>query len=383
MGILVVTWNFPPRRGGMEYLISSLCAGLKRHHSVFVVTAHSIAEDPPAERIFRPRWPGLFIFFVYAIMQGAILLHRNPGIKVILGGSALVTPIVLVLARLFGRAAVVQTHGLDLIYPSKLYQLSCVRWVKTCDRVIANSRYTAKVAAERGTTAEKIAVIPPGVEWERFASSACVEAMKEELRLTGKKIILFVGRLARRKGIKEFVETSFRQIIQAVPNLCLVIVGGNATESLVHNEDLLGELKATVARLGLENHVSLRGRVADEEVVKIFQVADLMILPVLPMKNDIEGFGIVILEAAAARVPAVATRLGGIPDAIEHEQSGILVEPGDYRQLSEAVIALLGDEGKRRRMGEHARQRVKEKFSWEQIIARYESVLSDVVARHD
>jgi glycosyltransferase involved in cell wall biosynthesis len=86
------------------------------------------------------------------------------------------------------------------------------------------------------------------------------------------------------------------------------------------------------------------------------------------------------LEAAATGLPAVATRVGGISDAIEDEKSGILVEPDSYDQLSQSVIGLLTDEEKRRTMGEYARQRVKEKFSWRKIITCYESVLSDVVA---
>jgi phosphatidyl-myo-inositol dimannoside synthase len=381
MGILVVTWNFPPRRGGIEYLISSICAGLKKHHTVFVVTAHSIAENSPAERIFRPRWPGLFIFFLYALAQGALLLYRNPRISIILGGSALVTPIVVVLARLFGRKAVVQTHGLDLIYPSMLYQLLCVRWVKFCDRVIANSHYTATVAEENGTRAGLVAVLPPGVDWERFSSLVCVEPVKKELRLAGKRILLFVGRLARRKGVEEFIKRSLPQIVQAVPDVCFVVVGHNPTDSLTHRADVLSTLEETIAELGLENHVRLLGQLDDDRLADICQAADLMILPALPMQHDVEGFGLVLLEAAAAGIPAVATRVGGIPDAIEHNKSGILVDPNNYEELSLAAIGLLTDEEKRRRMGAYARQRVKEKFSWGKIIARYESVLSDVIAR--
>jgi phosphatidylinositol alpha-1,6-mannosyltransferase len=324
----------------------------------------------------------MFTFFLYALVQGALLLYRNPRIKIVLGGSALVTPIVVVLARLFGRKAVVQTHGLDLIYPNMLYQLLCARWVKFCDRVIANSHYTATVAEKKGTRSGAIVVIPPGVDWSRFNSLLCATT-REELGLLGRRILLFVGRLARRKGIEEFINSSLPRIVQAVPDVCFVVVGHNPTDSLVHREDVLSNLRQIIAKRSLEDHVHLLGQLSDDQLVNIYGAADLMIFPALPMQNDVEGFGLVLLEAAAAGIPAVATRLGGIPDAVEHNKSGILVEPNNYEALSQSVIDLLTDEEKRCRMGEYARQRVKEQFSWEKITTRYESVLSDVVARRE
>lgn len=376
MDILVITWNFPPRRGGIENLIGRLCIGLRKKHAVFVITSHSASDPSMNGAIFRPRWRGLLMFFLYALFRGAVVLYRNPNIEVILGGSALVTPLVLILARLFRRRAVVQTHGLDLIYPKIVYQLLCVRWIRFCDRIIANSRYTASSAEQKGARASSIVVVPPGVNWERFSSSAGIQPVKRRLGLEGKKILLFIGRLARRKGVKEFIQGSFPQIVQAVPTVCFVIVGDNPRESLTHREDLLTEIQATIAELGLETHVRLIGWVDNGEVVRICQIADLLVLPVLPMESDVEGFGIVVLEAAAAGTPAVATRSGGIPDAIEHGRSGILVEPGDYEGLSQSIVTLLTDEGRRRAMGEYAKKRAKEAFSWETILEKYEIALS-------
>jgi phosphatidylinositol alpha-1,6-mannosyltransferase len=381
MDILVVSWNFPPRRGGIEYLIGGLCDGLKKKHSVRVVSSYSATAETTGEAIFRPRWPGLFVFFLYAFARGALLLRRDTGIGVILGGSALVTPLVLMLARLFKRKAVVLTHGLDLSYPSMLYNVLCLRWLKLCDRVIANSRHTAGLARETGARESAIRVIPPGLHWERFTSFGSTDLVKEELGLTDRKIVLFVGRLARRKGVKEFIKQSLPRIVQTVRDVCFVIVGGNPTESLAHSGDLVGEITAIVAELGLEKHVRLLGRLDDEKLTKVLQIADVLVLPVLSMKDDVEGFGIVLLEAAAAGIPAVATRLGGIPDAIEQGKSGILVEPDNYEELSQSVIGLLTDRDERERLGEYAKWRVKEKFSWDKIIARYESVLSDLFAR--
>jgi phosphatidylinositol alpha-1,6-mannosyltransferase len=375
MEILVITWNFPPRRGGIEYLVSNLCAGLRERHSVRVITAHVQSVESVEEEVFRAPWPGVLPFALYALWCGARLLVRNRGVKIILGGSVLVTPLVLFLARLFGRKAVVQAHGLDLVYRNFLYQQLCVRWIKLCERIVANSAYTASRAVQKGARPDQIAVIPPGVYPERFAGPVNVDAIKKEFGLEGKQIILFVGRLAKRKGVKAFIEESLVKIVREVPNACFVIVGDNPSESLTHRDDALGEIRAVVTEMQLQDHIRLLGSLSDEEVVKLYQACDVVLLPALAQTDDVEGFGIVLVEAAAAGKPAVATRVGGIPDAVEDGKGGILVEPGDYEQFAGAVIALLRDGRRNLMMGECAQRRVKEKFCWGKIIDRYELAL--------
>jgi phosphatidylinositol alpha-1,6-mannosyltransferase len=314
-------------------------------------------------------------FALFALWRGALLLRRDPGISVIFGGSTVVTPLVLILARLFGRRAVVQVHGLDIVYRSALYQLLCVRWLKGCDRIIANSAYTASLAETKGVSADRISVVPPGVEPERFTAPVDVDATKRLFGLEGRRVILFVGRLARRKGVKEFIQESLPEIVAAVPQACFVIVGANPTESLTHHDDMVTEIAAAASRLNLERHVMLLGSLSDDDVVKLYQTCDLVVLPALATPDDVEGFGIVLLEAAAAGKPVVATRAGGIPDAVEQGKSGVLVEAGDYQALRQATVDLLGDEQKRLRMGAHARRRLSELFTWEKILPLYERAL--------
>jgi phosphatidylinositol alpha-1,6-mannosyltransferase len=375
MHILIISWNYPPRRGGIEYLMSRLYSGLKERNSVQLITACARSPNPVEEGIFRAPLPGLIAFALYALWRGGLLLFRNPRIEIIFGGSFLVTPLVLILARLFGRRAMVQAHGLDLLHPSVLYQILCVRWGKFCDRIVANSRYTASVSREKGVLPNLISIVPPGVDAERFSSSEhCTR--EAQLRLEGRKTILFVGRLARRKGVKEFVQHSLTEIVREVPNALFVIAGNNPADSLTHRDDLLSEISAVISKLGLQDHVRLMGGVDDGELIRLYRACDLVILPALRARYDIEGFGIVLLEAAAAGKPTVATRVGGIPDAVEDGKSGILVEPDDYLRLSRAIIELLNNPTTRSVMGNFGQQRVREQFAWSKIIALYETVFA-------
>jgi phosphatidylinositol alpha-1,6-mannosyltransferase len=374
MTILVVTWNFPPRRGGIEYLISNLCAGLREKHSVLVITAHGQVPQPGENDIFRAPWPGLIPFALYVIWRGATLLRSNPGTEVIFGGSVLVAPLVLILACLFGRRAVLQTHGLDVVYSNKLYQALCVHWLRFFDRVIANSAFTAFLLRKRGVSTDLVSVIPPGVYPERFqAGSLAPERVRKHFNIVDQRIVLFVGRLAKRKGVTEFIRYSLGRITKEFPDACLVVVGDNPTESLIHRNDTLREIELAISETGLANHVRLMGSLSDTDVAALYQACDVVILPALDDEKDVEGFGIVLIEAAAAGKAAVATRVGGIPDAIEDGKTGLLTEPGDYQRLSDAVVSLLKDGRTKQLMGEAAMRRAQEKFCWPKITAQYET----------
>jgi phosphatidyl-myo-inositol dimannoside synthase len=375
MEILIITWNYPPRRGGIEYLVSNLCAGLRQKHSVQVITAHARSGYQFEEHVFRAPLPGLIPFSLYALWRGAILLLRSPGISVIFGGSVMVAPLALILARLFRRKAVVQAHGLDVIYASRVYQAVSVRWLRFCNRIVANSRYTASLVVQKGVQQKLISVIPPGVLTESFVKPTRIDAIQQTLELKGKKNILFVGRLAKRKGVKEFIEQSFVRIVREIPNACFVIVGNNPSDSLTHRADVATEIHAAVSNLGLQDHVRLAGSLGDDDIISLYHLSDVVVLPALACAADVEGFGIVLLEAAAAGKPVVATRVGGIPDAVEDGKSGILVDPEDYQRLTQTLISLLLDAKARAVMGAYAQSRVREPFSWDRIVRQYETTL--------
>ena len=158
-----------------------------------------------------------------------------------------------------------------------------------------------------------------------------------------------------------------------IPDACFVVVGDNPVAALTYRDDTIGEIAAVISAKGLLSHVRLLGGLPDEDVVGLYQTCNVVVLPALQDDNDVEGFGIVLVEAAAAGKPVVATRVGGIPDAVEDGKTGLLTEPGDYERLSDAVISLLNDGQTKRVMGEAAIRRVQDKFCWPKIAAQYEA----------
>jgi phosphatidylinositol alpha-1,6-mannosyltransferase len=383
MEILFITWNFPPRRGGMEQLLGSLCDELSKSHKLFIITSYADHLCPPKTGIFRPSRPGLVAFFCYALWKGALLLRCHPDVRVVFGGSVLVTPLVCILSRICRRKALIQAHGLDLLYPSLIYQMLIVRWLRFCDHIIANSRYTAVLAKDKGALEESITIIHPGVHWQTFVLETSTELLKAERGLQGKQIILFVGRLARRKGVKEFIEKSLACIIRELPDVRFLIVGDNPKDSLTHRDDVRSEIERAISACHLEEYVQWLGPLSDEELVKVYNLCDLVVLPILPMKDDVEGFGIVALEAAAAAKPVVATSVGGVPDAVEDGKSGIVVAPEDYAAMSQGIIELLVRDEIKSSLGEYAQRRVRERFCWSSTITRYEKTLSQILEMND
>ena len=137
-------------------------------------------------------------------------------------------------------------------------------------------------------------------------------------------------------------------------------------------------IEVGVEQQGLGSHVVLMGGVEDAVLRGFLQRGDLFVLPVLEVPGDVEGFGIVFLEAALGGMPSVATRVGGIPEAIAHNESGILVEPGDWDAMVVEIGALLRDEALRKRLAESGAKRARALFSWEAITAQYMGVFNRV-----
>jgi glycosyltransferase involved in cell wall biosynthesis len=130
----------------------------------------------------------------------------------------------------------------------------------------------------------------------------------------------------------------------------------------------------------LADHVEFRGRVSDEALRAAYAAADVFALPsVLDARQDTEGLGVVLLEAMNYAVPVIASEIGGITDIVQHERTGLLVPPGDESALAEALTRVLGDSAVARSLGDGGHRLLRETFSWDRIVDRWEDVYARVV----
>jgi glycosyltransferase involved in cell wall biosynthesis len=230
-----------------------------------------------------------------------------------------------------------------------------IRWAaRTSAQAVAISHYTARELRKFADV--PIEVIPYTAELAPPTMPATRDATR--------KSVLFVGRLIERKGVRHLIRA-----LGALPSpnhVHLTIVGDGPERP---------SLEALVRELGLGGVVQFRGRVSDEELRRAYASADAFVLPsVLDARQDTEGLGVVLLEAMNYGVPVIASDIGGITDIVEHEHTGLLVPPGDERALANAITRVLSDRALARRFGDAGRERLREEFSWDRIVARWEAV---------
>lgn len=362
--ILFITRKHPPSVGGMQRLSQSL--------------TREVGRLTPTRTIY---WGGstvfLPFFIVYAFMKSLFMVPHSNQVKLIHLSDALLTPLGLALRLLLRVPVVVTVHGLDVTYSPRLYQWLIPICLRRMDRVICVSGYTRKQCIRRGVPPAICDVVPNGVNMLEFAGRFTPQAMRNlqtaaGSRLHNRKVLLTVGRLIERKGVVHFLTDTMPRIIAQRQDVCYLIVGEGPQRELIETR---------IASLHLEDHVVLVGRVDEDTLRAAYHLADLFIMPNIPVQNDIEGFGLVALEAAAAGRYVVASRLDGIPEAIVPGQNGVLLDPLDSEAFAAAILDLLHDDERRQKLGRKAREFVQSRYSWDIIAKRYLQLFTQVI--HD
>jgi phosphatidylinositol alpha-1,6-mannosyltransferase len=359
-GILIISRNFPPLVGGMERLLLNAYRQLNGHYRCDVIAGHGSEVHLQSSSRGRgcPVNPAAR-FLPCAFVKGLAAGLRNR-YRVYFAGSGVTAPLVVILARLFGGRSLVYLHGLDIIADHWLYQHAFVPFFRRADRILVNSRNTAELAKDKGVPAERIRIIHPGVDLPELAPDG--RAFIERHGLSGARLLLSVGRIIPRKGLAEFVTNALPEIVRQAPDCRLVVIGGGASEALKRSAGAVEALTQAIASSGLSDHVVLLGNLDDAELSAAYAAADVLVFPLRQMPDDVEGFGMVAVEAAAQGLPTVAFDVGGVADAIDDGVSGELVRPADYRAFAQRVVGILATprgDTKRRACVAHAAR-----FSW-------------------
>lgn len=231
-----------------------------------------------------------------------------------------------------------------------------LRWAyRRADCVVAVSHYTARELTREVPGLKITAVINHGVNADEFNRPEIEKLEIEKLR----PYVLGVGALKPRKGYGYSLE-AFAEIRKSHPSIRYVIVGSGDR----------GELDAIIGRLGLGDAVVFFKHVSREFLIALYRNAELFMLLPYDAKRDVEGFGLVFLEAAAAGIPVIGTTASGAADAVAHEKNGFLVPPKDSRAAAEVMRRILSDSPLRQRFSDGSRMFAREK-SWHRVAAAY------------
>lgn len=341
--VLILTRNFPPLLGGMERLNWHLSKQLCAEGDVRVVGPKGAqARAPEGVRVHEIVATPLLIFLTMCTVSACWIAARwRPA--VIVAGSGLTALPAWLAGRLFGIRTVVYVHGLDVEVNHAVYRAFWWPALRQMNRVVANSHSTAASAIKVGVLPQRIGIVNPGVQLPRHPLRPDEMARKKSsLGMTDQPIMISVGRLTERKGLREFVVQALPQIVQAHPGAVLMVVGDEPTDALKARAQTKQSILQAATRAGVDQHLKFLGALTDYEALgAIYEIADVHIFPVREIPDDPEGFGMVAVEAAAHGTPTVAFATGGIVDAVENDQSGCLVPSGDYGAFASAVIGLL------------------------------------------
>ncbi len=355
--ILIVTRYFPPSRGGTEAYTFDLSRGLAGRGREVVVLAPAAEGDRAFDEScgfevvrcpsVRGRWGRL-----KELLRAARKLQNQRKIDLVIATTWSPAGLVARFLRLSSSLPyLVVAHGSEL-YAHRPWNRLRGMVLAGAERVVANSEFTRRRLVKIGVKPEKIVIVPPAVNREKLASAGGQSSGPEG---AGGPLLLTVTRLAPKKGV-DTVLAALPLVRERVGPVRYLVVGAG---------DDRPRLERMVRELGLNGSVALAGRVGDEELAAAYRRCDIFLLVSREERGgeDYEGFGIVLLEAAAAGKPVIAGRSGGIPEAVAEGESGLLVDPGSPEETAAAVVSLLQNPELARRMGEAGRSRVEEKFS--------------------
>ncbi len=374
MNILLFAWNFPPKTGGLESVVYNLYSRLKNKHALFTVTIHNAKLSSPGERIYRSCFSIFPLYLIYALIKGAWIIHKE-NVEVIFSASGATAVAAVILGRVFKKKVITHVFGLDVIYPNKIYQWLVRKFLVKSNAVISICNFTKNELVKRGMPPEAVHIIHPGIDETFFKNEFSKISLKEKYGFLNRPVLLSACRLAKRKGIPEFIDNSLVQIVKEIPDIVYLIAGDNPKDSLSHREDVASQIKDVICKNSLGYNVKFFGKVSGLTLRELYCLSDIFILPVIDIPGDVEGFGLTFIEANAYGCPAIGTRAGGIPEAIEDGKSGIIVDPGDYTGFTKAVISLVGDRPKYEQLSSYALKRARTDFNWDNIILKYDSLI--------
>ena len=376
---LIVTNDFPPRPGGIQTFIHNMALRLDPDRVVVYTSSWQRGTERAAataafdaEQPFPVvRDPATMLLPTPRATRRAVRLLREHGCSAVWFGAA--APLGLMapaLRRAGAERLVATTHGHEAGWAQLPGARRLLRRVgETTDTITYLGEYTRSriAAALTPAAAARMTHLPPGVDEKTFHPGSGGEALRARLGLTGRPVVVCVSRLVPRKGQDTLVRAMPR-ILADHPETVLLLVGGGPYEK---------RLRTLTAETGVAEAVRFTGAVPAADLPAHFGAGDVFAMPCRTRHGglDVEGLGIVYLEASATGRPVVAGDSGGAPDAVLDGETGYVVRGGAPEETAERIVALLGDPELRRRMGERGRAWVEDRWRWPLLADRLRRLL--------
>jgi phosphatidylinositol alpha-1,6-mannosyltransferase len=353
--LLYIARAYPPTVGGMENFAYQLRTHLARYADVVPLINHGGKRALPA-------------FLPYATARG-IALTRRQRIDAVHLADALLAPVGAAVKAVTGAPVSVSVCGLDVTYPNRAYQAVVPRALARLDLALPISRATERELSARTAGRLRARVITLGVNEIARPGDADVERFRRLAQAAPDERIIFgCGRLVERKGFAWFVA----EVMPRLSGDVIFVVAGDGPER--------ESIARAAAAAGVGGRVRLLGRVDDGALAAGYASADVFVMPNVPRSGDIEGFGLVALEASSSGVPVVASRLEGIADAVQDRRNGLLAAAGDATEWAAAIRDLLAlQDNLRRALGARYAEVTRAEYGWDRVAAAYADEISALI----
>jgi phosphatidylinositol alpha-1,6-mannosyltransferase len=254
---------------------------------------------------------------------------------------------------------IIKQHQITHIHCGRVIHEGVTAWLLkliTGTPYLCNSHNSANIVKRLNYAGDdKIQVLHPGVDASLFVPAVSDEAFKQHMAWQDRKVIITVGRLQERKG-QDMMLRATALLKHQFPEILYAVIGrGECLESL----------KALTAELNLNDHVQFLTDVSDAQMIQCYQQSDIFILPNRTIGNDIEGFGMVLVEAQACGKPVIAGDSGGTKETMLLNQSGFVIDCTDEKLISKTVATLLSDPVGSNEMGKVGRKHVESELDWQ------------------
>lgn len=362
---LVITNDFPPRPGGIQTFVHGLLEGIDPQEVIVLTSKYKgWQEFDKAQKYKVFRYDTEMLLPTPPVANYAIELIKEFNCESVLFGAS--APLGLLSSKLKQngiKKTVALTHGHEVgwSFTPGLKQ-TFQKIVKDVDNFTYLTKYTFEKIKEAIPESEltKFEQLTPGINIDMFnpgnKDSQEVQDLKNRFRIKDKLIVTCVSRLMPRKGQDTLIEI-WPQVLEQVPSAHLLIVGGGPYKQNLHKKTF---------DLNVNSNVTLTGSVPWEQLPTFYACADVFAMPVRTRNFgfDVEGLGIVYLEASATGVPVIAGNSGGAPDAVINDVTGYVIDSSNKNLLKEKIVNLLLNQELRNRLGKQGRSWIEKQWQW-------------------
>jgi len=373
---LCITNDFGPRAGGIETFVVGLIERMPKN-SVVVYTssqAGSVPLDEMWQRDFGVeviRDASKVLLPSFRVGRNVRQLVRERNITTVFFGAAAPLALLAPGLRTAGvKRIVALTHGHE-VWWSRLwpFSIAIARIGRSVDALTYLGEFTRGEIAKalNPAAAAKLVRIAPGIDTEHFTPRSDAQGLRESLGLANKKVIVSVGRLVHRKG-QDVLIAAMPEIIKSIDDVHLLLIGEGPYKQ---------ELEKRIKNLGLANRVTFLGRVQYTDLPQYICVGDVFAMPSRSRLAglEVEGLGIVYLEASACGLPVIGGISGGAPDAVLLGETGFSVDGTSAHEVAQAVVKVLADKELAQKLGARGRQWIIEQWQWQMWSERFNQLL--------